>query len=234
MQSQLVARIFLFHLSVAAWIAAACAALLRRWRLAVWSAGVALAADIVGRVWSRKSPIAMPHCMRWVLLLPRGPHSPERLNQILRPRPGETILEVGGGVGVHAIPVASAIRPDGVLHVLDVQQAMIDELIRRAARKGITNIVPQRGDAQHLPYADQTFDAAYAVGVLGEIPDTATALRELHRVLKKDGRLVISELLIDPDFVALPSVRKRAADAGFVFERSIGPCVAYSALFGST
>ncbi len=121
--------------------------------------------------------------------------------------------------------------PDGVLHALDVQQSMIDELTRRAAVQGVTNIIVQAGDAQHLPYVDYTFDAAYMVGVLGEIPDATIALRELHRVLKHGGRLIISEIVIDPDFIALRSLRRKAADAGFVFERSIGPLLAYSAAF---
>jgi ubiquinone/menaquinone biosynthesis C-methylase UbiE len=91
--------------------------------------------------------------------------------------------------------------------------------------------VPTQGDAQKLPYADRTFDAAYLIGVLGEIPDAGMALRELRRVLKPGGRLVISELLIDPDFISLPALREQAREAGFVYERSAGPRFAYSAVF---
>lgn len=191
----------------------------------------AVAADAAGRVWSRKSQVPMPYFMRWVLLLPRGPHSPKYLKQVLQPRSGERILEIGPGVGVHALPIASSLVPDGVLDVLDVQQEMLDDLVRRAARSGITNIVPIQGDARKLPYPDRTFDAAYLIAVLGEIPDAALALRELRRVLKPGGRLVICEILIDPDFVSLPALQEKARDASFMFERSVGPSIAYTAVF---
>jgi len=134
-------------------------------------------------------------------------------------------------VGVHALPIASSLLPDGVLEVLDVQQEMLDELKRRADSWGVTNVVATQGDAQALPYADRAFDAAYLVGVLGEIPDALAALHELRRVLRPGGRLVICELLIDPDFVSLPALRARARNAGLTFERSDGPSFSYSAVF---
>src|SRR5262245_18022581 len=193
-------RAWIFFAGLAAWLLAIVTALRGEPLWAVVCAGFALGADITCRVWSRKSPIPMPYFMWWVLLLPRGPHAPKRLKLVLQPRSGERILEVGPGIGVHALPIADALLPDGVLDVLDVQQEMLDHLARRAAQGGLTNIVPQQGDAQKLPYPDRTFDAAYLIGVLGEIPDASMALRELRRVLKPDGRLIISELAIDPDF----------------------------------
>jgi SAM-dependent methyltransferase len=108
---------------------------------------------------------------------------------------------------------------------------MLDDLVRRAARAGLANIVARQGDAQRLPYRDSTFDAAYLVSVLGEVPDAALALRELRRVLKAAGRLVIGEMFVDPDFISLPALRKLATDAGFVFERRFGPWFAYAAVF---
>jgi len=149
----------------------------------------------------------------------------------LRPRRGERVREVGAGIGIHALPVASSLLPGGTLDVRDLQQAMLDDLGRWAARQGLANILPRQGDAQSLPYPDRTFDAAYLVAVLGEIPDPQAALRELHRVLKSDGRLVVSEILLDPDFICLGALRQKAHDAGFVFSGAEGPRFAYSAVF---
>lgn len=224
-------RAGIFFSGLAAWVLAV--VMVFRGEL-LW-AGVcalyALGADTAGRLWSHKSPVPMPYFMRWVLLVPRGPHSPKHLKQILQPQSGERILEIGSGIGVHALPVATSLLPNGVLHVLDVQQEMLVNLARRAAREDLNNIVPVQGDAQKLPYADRTFDAAYLIGVLGEIPDPGATLHELRRVLKPRSRLIISELLIDPDFLSLPALREKAGDAGFVYERSSGPRWAYSALF---
>ncbi len=118
-----------------------------------------------------------------------------------------------------------------MLDVLDVQAEMLDELMRRARQDGITNIVPTQSDATSLPYPDETFDGAYLIGVLGEIPDRDAALGELRRVLRLHGRLVIGEHFVDPDFVSLGSLRAHASLAGFGFRGKLGVPFAYFARF---
>jgi SAM-dependent methyltransferase len=220
-----VLKAWLFHAEIAAWLIAL---------------GLALAAGerARGPGSARGRPavepeVARPDALLHALgaLVPRGPHSPARVQRLLLPRSGERILEIGPGVGVPALPVAAALLPDGVL---DVQRQMLDDLMRRAAREGLTNVVPRRGDAQHLPYPDATFDAAYLISVLGEIPDAPAALSELRRVLKPGGRLLVGEVLVDPDFIALPALKAMAGDAGFALERRAGPRFAYSAVFRRT
>ena len=196
----------------------------------VWLLASAAAA-VVTRYFSVRHPAPMPHLLRWTLRVPRGNHSPERLRRILDPQSGERMLEIGPGVGVHALPMARALAPDGTLDVLDVQQAMLDDVMQQAARAGITSIAPRQGEAHRLPYRDATFDGAYLIGVLGEIPDGPTALREIRRVLKPGGRLVIGEVAFDPDFVSLGSLKRRTAQAGFVFEQRTGHGLSYLARF---
>jgi SAM-dependent methyltransferase len=225
-----IAKAFLLHAEVAAWLLALLAAITGRLDRAVPAAVAALAAHTAGRWWSRRAPVPMPYFMRWVLLVPRGSHSPRRLRRAVQPRDGERILEIGPGVGVHALSIAAALRPGGVLHVLDIQPEMLAGLGRRAARAGLANIVACQGDAQRLPYRDSTFDAAYLVSVLGEVPDAPVALRELRRVLRPAGRLVVGEILVDPDFVSLPALRSMAADADLALERRFGPRFAYGAV----
>jgi len=226
-----VLKAWLFYFSLAAWALGLILLVLGRVGWALACVALALIADTASRLWSRKSPTPMPYFMRWFLHLPRGPQSPERLRQILRPQSGERILEIGPGIGVHALPIAPRLLPDGVLDVLDVQQEMLDELAVRAQRAGVTNIVPRLGDAQELPYPSHIFDAAYLVGVLGEIPDPPAALRQLVRVLKPSGRLIVSEIIIDPDFIPLGGLIGTAKEAGFDFDHSAGPRFAYSAVF---
>jgi len=227
-------KAWLFHAEIGAWLVALGFMIAAEPRWAAASALLALGADVAGRLWSRRSPVPMPYFMRWVLLVPRGPQSPARLQRLLQPRSGERILEIGPGVGVHAVRIAAALQPDGVLEVLDAQQEMLLDLMRRAARCGLGNIVPRQGDAQRLPYSDAAFDAAYLVSVLGEIPDAKSALRELRRVLKPGARLLVSEVFLDPDFVSLPDLRVLARGEGFVLERHSGPRFAYTAVLRST
>jgi SAM-dependent methyltransferase len=198
------------------------------WALASFLLGAVAA--LLTRHWSTRHPGPMPYALRWTLRAPRGNHSPEHLRRALDPRAGERILEVGPGLGIHALPVATALAP-GTLDVFDIQQEMLDDVMRRAHGAGITNIAPRQGSADTLPYSDGTFDAAYLVGVLGEIPDGPAALRELRRVLKPQGRLVIGEIFFDPEFVRLGAVEQLAGAAGFVLEQKLGNSLSYLARF---
>lgn len=204
---------------------------------ATWALGwllLAVGLGVVARYWSLRHPAPMPHLLRWTLWVPRGNHSPHHLRGILEPQRGERILEIGPGIGIHALSVASSLAPDGTLEVLDVQQEMLDDVMRRAGGAGITTITAKRGDAQQLPYRDSCFDAAYLVGVLGEIPDGDSTLREVRRVLKRTGRLVIGEVWFDPDFVRFAVLKDRAAKASFTLERRLGGSLAYLARFRPT
>ena len=173
----------------------------------------------------------MPFALRHALRVPRGQHSPERLAQILEPRPGERVLEIGPGLGDHAMLVARALGPGGAVDVFDVQQAMLDALMQRVEQAGVTNITPQLGSGETLPYEDASFDGAYLIGVLGEIPDAPRALRELRRVLKPGARLVIGEVFFDSDFVRLRALVELAREAGFVLDRKQGDALTYLARF---
>jgi ubiquinone/menaquinone biosynthesis C-methylase UbiE len=104
---------------------------------------------------------------------------------------------------------------------------------RRARARGIETIRPAQGDAQALPYADDTFDAAYLVAVLGEVPDQGAALRELARVLRPGGRLVVGELFGDPHWVSPTALRRGAEQAGLRFERRVGRLLGHYGVFGA-
>jgi ubiquinone/menaquinone biosynthesis C-methylase UbiE len=192
----------------------------RATRLAVLGSVAAFGA---GALWWRRNPSACPYSQRFWVEAPHPFITRERLREALDPRPGERILEVGPGTGYYSLPVAGWIAPDGRLDIFDLQQEMLDHTMRRARDDGIENIHPTRGDARSLPYPDGSFDRAFLVTVLGEIPDQLRALSELQRVLKPEGRLVVGELFGDPHWVSPGALRRRAEEAGLRFEGSTGP-----------
>jgi ubiquinone/menaquinone biosynthesis C-methylase UbiE len=102
--------------------------------------------------------------------------------------------------------------------------------MHRATEAGVANIEPARADAQALPYANGTFDGAFTVTTLGEVPDPDQALRELARVLRPSGRLVVGELFGDPHMVTFGSLRARAERTGFGIDRRLGGPLGYFAL----
>jgi ubiquinone/menaquinone biosynthesis C-methylase UbiE len=181
------------------------------------------AAAVVGAAfWWRRNPSACPYSQRFWVEAPHPFITRERLREILEPRPGEHVLEVGPGTGYYALPMASWLAPEGLLDVVDLQQEMLDHTSRRAREQGIANIVPTRADATSLPYPDQSFDAAYLVTVLGEIPDQGAALRELRRVVKPEGRIVVGELFGDPHMVTHGALRNRATASGLRVDHKLG------------
>jgi SAM-dependent methyltransferase len=190
------------------------------------------AAAVAGAaLWWRRNPSACPYSQRFWVEAPHPLITRDRLREILEPQPGERILEVGPGTGYYTIDVAEWVKPDGQMDILDIQQEMLDHTMLRVGERGLANVTPRQGDATALPYEDAAFDAAFLVTVLGEIPHQEAALRELARVLKPGGRLVVGELLGDPHYVRLAPLRLRASGAGLAYERRVGRAPGYFARF---
>jgi ubiquinone/menaquinone biosynthesis C-methylase UbiE len=193
--------------------------------------GLVLGTLLTYVVRQRKAPSACPYGLRFSLHLPRPFVTRSRLREMLSPQPGERVLEIGPGTGYYSLDAARWLEPEGTLEVLDIQQEMLDHTMRRARTLGISNIVPTRGDAQALPYTDGYFDSAYLVATLGEVPDQGRALRELRRVLKGGGRLVVGEVLLDPHRVSFGDLRTLTDAAGLSYERRVEGRLGYFASF---
>lgn len=176
--------------------------------------GAATAATLAAALWWRKNPSACPYGQRFWVEAPHPIITRERLRSVLRPQPGERLLEIGVGTGYYSLDMAEWVGPEGTLELFDLQQEFLDHVMRAAAERGLTNLVPTQGDATDLPYEDGSVDAAVLTAVLGEIPDSAAALREIRRVLKPDGRLVVGELFGDPHFTTRAGLEKKGAEMG--------------------
>jgi len=180
-------------------------------------------------LWWRKNPSACPYSQRFWVQAPHPGITRERLQRILGPAAGERILEIGPGTGYYTLEMADWVGHQGSVEIFDLQQEMLDHTIRRARERGLWNVNPTQGDAQELPYEDDSFDAVVLVTVLGEIPDQDAALREIARVLRPGGRLVVGELFGDPHMVTLGSLQRRAEAAGLRLGAQVGSKLAYFA-----
>jgi ubiquinone/menaquinone biosynthesis C-methylase UbiE len=187
------------------------------------------AGAIVGvSYWWRKNPSACPYNQRFWVQAPHPGITRKRLIAALEPATGERILEVGPGTGYYTFDVAERLG-EGKLEIFDIQQEMLDHVMREAGRRGVTNVTPTLGDAQALPFEDNSIDGAVLVTVLGEIPDQEQALREIARVLRPGGRLVVGELFGDPHMVTTGKLTERASRAGLELEQRLGSPLAFFA-----
>lgn len=191
--------------------------------------GAAALATLGAALWWRKNPSACPYGQRFWVEAPHPIITRERLRSVLRPEPGERVLEIGPGTGYYTLDIAEWVGPEGRVEIFDLQQEFLDHTGRRAAERGLANVVPTRGDATALPFDDDSVDAAVLTAVLGEIPDRAAALREIRRVLKPHGRLVVGELFGDPHFTTRTSLERQASDGGLAWESHSGNWFGYFA-----
>src|SRR6187455_2038047 len=138
----------------------------------------------------------------WFYDLTFGPAlHPGRVDAIERMgiRPGDRVLEVGVGTGINASLYPSDCSVTGI----DLSSPMLEKARERVARKGVRNVRLLQMDAANLKFADDTFDIVYAPYVIRVVPDPVAVTREMVRVCKPGGRIVIlNHFLSSNSFVA--------------------------------
>jgi phosphatidylethanolamine/phosphatidyl-N-methylethanolamine N-methyltransferase len=100
---------------------------------------------------------------------------------------GDRVLEVGVGTGINA----SLYPQDCVVTGIDLSEPMLEKARERVVRKGLTNIRLLAMDAADLKFPDNAFDIVYAPYVISVVPDPVAVVREMRRVCRPGGRLVI-------------------------------------------
>jgi arsenite methyltransferase len=108
--------------------------------------------------------------------------------------PGDTVLDVGSGLGLLTLAAHDRIG-DGWVIAVDPSVGALEELLRLAHEAKANGIMYLVGDAEVLPLPNASIDAAVLRSVLVHVPDTDLAVTELARVLRPGGRLSLREPL---------------------------------------
>jgi arsenite methyltransferase len=114
--------------------------------------------------------------------------------------PGEIVLDIGCGAGIDTILAARQVGPTGRAIGLD----MLDEMCWRARSTanaaGVADFTEfHQGEMEAIPLDDASVDVVISNGVLNLSPRKVRALAEIHRVLRRGGRLCLADLTVDND-----------------------------------
>lgn len=104
-----------------------------------------------------------------------------------RPRSGEHVLDAACGTGIVARLIAPMVGPSGTTVGLDFDPIMIEK-----AQSLAPEITWRQGDLQNLPFADELFDLVICQQGLQFLPDRGAGLRQIRRVLRPGGRMVLA------------------------------------------
>ena len=120
-----------------------------------------------------------------------GQHVTEAIVATAQVKQGMRVLDVACGSGEPAISIATLLNGTGEVIGIDLAQAALQTATERATQRQLTNVCFQPADAHALPFPDSSFDRVTSrLGVMF-FSDLPRALREMHRVLKTGGRIVL-------------------------------------------
>jgi SAM-dependent methyltransferase len=126
-----------------------------------------------------------------IYLAPEVVRQRMRTLDVLSPRAGERIIDVGYGPGLLVHDLATEVGPEGHVLGVDTSLPMLQLAERRCADLPQVELI--EGDAENLPADNETFDAVACIQVLLYIADVDRVLEEMRRVLKPGGRIVVME-----------------------------------------
>ena len=185
---------------------------------------------VAGLIW-RRDTLPCPAWLAWMVEMDNPFTEVNRARVIvglLELTPGMKVLDAGCGPGRLTLPLAEIVGPQGEVTALDIQNEMLDRVRGKVNAAGLQNVKYLQAGLGDRKLPQAYFDRAVLVTVLGEIPNQATAMKEIFDALKPGGILSVTEVIFDPHFHRRETVLKVAQAAGFKEKNFFGKKLAYT------
>jgi len=123
---------------------------------------------------------------------------------------GETVLDLGSGGGIDVFLAAKKVGPTGKVIGVDMTEEMVGRAKALALKHGYKNVEFRLGEIENLPVEDKTVDVIISNCVINLSPDKLKVFQEAYRVLKPNGKLVVSDIVTEGK---LPEEIRKSFDA---------------------
>src|SRR6266487_5332271 len=113
-------------------------------------------------------------------------------------RESEVVVDIGSGGGIDVFLSANKVKESGRVIGIDMTDEMLEKARNNAKENGYANVEFKKGDIERgIPIEDNAADVVISNCVINLTIDKVAAFKEIHRVLRSNGRMVISDLVTD-------------------------------------
>ena len=112
---------------------------------------------------------------------------------------GATVIDIGSGAGMDCLLAGRRVGPGGSVTGIDMTDEMLDRARSGCAEAGLRQVRFEKGDISRIPIASGTVDVVISNGVFNLAPDKEALFSEIHRVMKRGGRLQFADITVSRD-----------------------------------